>query len=413
MPSKNKFDDILKNKFEGFEAPLPKGGFSAIKDRIPEKNKPKFLLPFLTAASLFFATLSGYLFLKQYDNENRQLTTSNEIEVETKHTPKSSVKTTETIVVESKNIGNNSNTNTQNKSKNNRFISYNAKPNFINNDKNNKSSLSNKNDTFTTKNSMFFTKHRSINPVLLRHIFIPFTSLASRELIGTTSINITNNTSDEKEEKNIEKTFRLGISISPIYLGKRVLANANDDIYISNFSEINKLTTEKAGFNTALLLSKTISKKLTLVSKLDITQMKDINKFELLEKLDSPELISTEGNSMVLSSYKKENITNISSYIYTGLHTGLQYTIGNSSYVALTNGIHYLLSSTEGNNTIQTENTNLNFSSSFAIGKTFKLNNSLQMAVEPELKLFYKSFQENGTYKSKPYTFGINFIVMK
>jgi len=67
MPSKGNFDDILKNKFENFEAPLPKGGFGAIKGRIPERKRRGFLLPFFAAASIFFATLSGYLFLKQFD----------------------------------------------------------------------------------------------------------------------------------------------------------------------------------------------------------------------------------------------------------------------------------------------------------------------------------------------------------
>ena len=47
MPSKDNFDDILKNKFESFEAPLPTGGFNAIKNQIPRRERKGFLLPFL------------------------------------------------------------------------------------------------------------------------------------------------------------------------------------------------------------------------------------------------------------------------------------------------------------------------------------------------------------------------------
>lgn len=69
MPSDKEFDNILKNKFEGFEAPLPDGGWNKIKDRIPRKKRRPILLPLMAAASIFFAVLSGYLFLKQQDLE--------------------------------------------------------------------------------------------------------------------------------------------------------------------------------------------------------------------------------------------------------------------------------------------------------------------------------------------------------
>lgn len=69
MPSDKEFDNILKNKFEGFEAPLPDGGWNKIKDRIPRKKRRPVLLPLMAAASIFFAILSGYLFLKQQDLE--------------------------------------------------------------------------------------------------------------------------------------------------------------------------------------------------------------------------------------------------------------------------------------------------------------------------------------------------------
>ena len=73
MPSKDNFDEILKNKFEAYEAPLPAGGFDAIKNRIPHKRRRGFLLPLMTAASLFFAMLSGYLLLKQHDHQIDQV----------------------------------------------------------------------------------------------------------------------------------------------------------------------------------------------------------------------------------------------------------------------------------------------------------------------------------------------------
>lgn len=432
MPSNNNFDDILKNKFEEFEAPLPKGGFGAIKGRIPERKKRGFLLPFFAAASIFFATLSGYLFLKQYDTS-----TNNNAVSTSKINNSNTIDDAKVIAIKSTTSEALSNEEELNQIKSNNINNTEAST-FVNNllasnDLNTlESSIDNSieinnnqvelpqnqfvsNNTIVNQITPVNDINKGINPILLRHIVLAETNGVTRNLIGPIALIIEEeSSSDSKEEEdNKDRTFHYGISASPIYTSKRISTNETDDIYVSNVEDISQITSLKSGLNAGLVLMKDITPKLAITSKIDFTSIRDYNKFEIVEKLDAPILVSNDGNSMTMTSYKKSTIENQSSYLYTGINAGLQYKIGNTSYVAVGSGAHYLLSSKDSNPNANAVNNELNYSSSFSLGRTYNLGDKLSMAIEPELKLFYKAFQQNGVYQSKPYTVGLNFVLMR
>ena len=259
--------------------------------------------------------------------------------------------------------------------------------------------------------------NKGINPVMLRHIVLAETEGVKRLLTGSMDVVLVEDYVEEKEEEKNDRVSKwsYGVAVAPVYTSKRVYANERDNVIVSQYKGINKFNTENTGFNIGALTGYELSPRVRLFGKLDLSKINDNNTFEVAEKREKPLLVSSDNNSFTYSNYVKKEVNVETNNWISGINTSLQYKFGSnlSSYIAGGGGVHYLINSNQKGSETPFENNKLNFSTAIAIGRKYQLTDNLSLNIEPELRYYFKSFQKEGVIESKPYTLGVNFILLR
>ena len=431
MPSNNEFDEILKNKFENFEAPLPNGGWNAIKGKIPkEKKRGLFLMPLAIAASVLFTVISGYFFIKNNDNteapisqkENSKVLPNRVIASNT-----SSDKTEDAI----------NDTNEQFEEKNEYHVNEegNTTSTVQQEDKTKLENAGSKNFIALNKpkkeSSLIFPLYPSLKTKLNLEEFnkIKLIELKDISLLASSYDRNLNNdlfpipTSKEnsKKKKEVRKksNFSFGVSLAPLYTAKLITGNSNKSTSVTAYHNLKSFSTKINGHTFGLNTDYKINSRTFLVGSLSYSKIKDHSKFTTEEKIttDQPSLeqINADTYTYGLESTEKvitntKNVKNILKYI--ALNTGIKYMIMDEKkvYIKGTAGIGALINSESSDNTPFND---LSYNSSIAIGREYKIYKNMNLAIEPEISYFLNSYEKGGDIFTKLRTFGINFIVKR
>lgn len=235
---------------------------------------------------------------------------------------------------------------------------------------------------------------------------------------------------DNQEDEQIKKSRKINYKIffSPRYTFRRIQPNTEDEVFVEKVNGMNNFFGERLGFETGLIAEKQLSKRWSILLGLSFVSMKEKIAFRATSGIpDSTHFEQNSDNTFNLAGdYKTEDISYKSTFYYSGISLGSQYTYWKSDrksfYFSFGGGVNLLI---KGKTQIGRDDVveseiyfpspknpleQMNFRIHLSPGYSFQINPKRQFFFEPTLNYFLGStYQKREPIGLKPYTLGLNF----